>query len=70
MVDTLAEAARQALAGGAPATDATTTTTTEDKPAAKPTEKRVMSPEGRARISAAAKKRWRALRKAKKDKVS
>ena len=40
--------------------------TTDDKSAAKGTAKRVMSAAGRARISAAAKKRWRALRKAKK----
>jgi hypothetical protein len=33
----------------------------------KPVAKRILSAEGRARISAAAKKRWRALRKAKKS---
>jgi len=33
---------------------------------AEPTAKRTLSAEGRARISAAAKKRWRSLRKAKK----
>jgi hypothetical protein len=33
----------------------------------KPAAKRVLSAEGRARISAAAKKRWRAQRKAKKS---
>jgi len=37
-----------------------------EKPAAKPAAKRTLSAEGRAKISAAAKKRWKAHRKAKK----
>ncbi|MEP7306386.1 MAG: hypothetical protein ABJA98_12790 [Acidobacteriota bacterium] len=49
----------------APATQPATASAAE-KPAAKPAAKRTLSPEGRAKISAAAKKRWRALRKAKK----
>jgi hypothetical protein len=48
-----------------PATEPATASAVE-KPAAKPAVKRRLSAEGRARISAAAKKRWRAHRKAKK----
>jgi hypothetical protein len=40
--------------------------TTEDKPEAKPAVTRTISPEGRARISAAQRKRWKAAKRAKK----
>ena len=49
----------------APTVPAAANATTEHKPAAKPAAKRTLSAEGRARISAAAKKRWKAQRKAK-----
>ncbi len=51
----------------APATEAALAPASTAKPAGvKPTAKRTLSPEARARISAAVKKRWKAHRKAKK----